>query len=614
MQFIPFNSRDSKHKSVFGSITAGTSLRFSVLMPRSFSCSAVTLVLHKDGCKETEYGLYWCGMEADSEEWWGTDRSFDEAGLYFYHFRYQTPSGTGNIFLRSSGCGEFAPAGKEWQQTVSKADFKTPGWVKGGIMYQIFPDRFFFSGEEKQNVPADRSFHRDLTEAPLPAIRKNQKPSNDYYGGDLRGITQKLPYLCSLGVTVLYLNPIFEAHSNHRYNTADYSKIDPLLGTEADFSELCETAATYGIRILLDGVFSHTGSDSVYFNRSGRYGSGGAYRDKSSPYSSWYTFLPDGRYKCWWGVDTLPETNEKDPAFTEFITGKEGVIRTRLRQGAAGFRLDVADELPDSFLDEVRKAAKAEKPDAFLLGEVWEDATNKISYGKRRRYLLGDQLDSVMNYPFSAAILTFLRYGVAETFMESVVTVCENYPKEALDCLMNHIGTHDTARILTRLASDTDTLPNGKPAPNVTPEALERAKLLLKTGAVLQYTLPGFPSVYYGDEAGMTGGNDPYNRAFYPWGCEDTAIISWYQKLGALRRSLSCLKKGSFRPYSAMLSCTAYIREDKNDSIFVIANLNPHAIDYYLPDEFKGKTELLTGKPVNGSVNVSAYGAAILKK
>ena len=556
-------------------------------------------------------------MNGENEEWWDINITFETSGLYFYHFTYETPFGRGNIYLRSGGCGEFAPNGNEWQQTVYKKDFETPDWAKGGIMYQIFPDRFNIGNALVKDYPADRVLHTSTNETPVWEPDKNGKIlNNDYFGGTLKGIEEKLPYISSLGVNILYLNPIYEAHSNHRYNTADYMKIDPMLGTEDDFKSLCKTADKYSIKVILDGVFSHTGSDSIYFNRENRYESNGAYNNPDSPYKDWFTFKNDGTYKSWWGIDTLPETNEDTESFINFIAGKNGVAEKWLSNGAYGFRLDVADELPDKFLDEFSKSVKALNKDYLVIGEVWEDATNKFSHGGRRRYLLGDQLDSVMNYPFASAILTFMRYGVAENFMESIVSVCENYPKHALNCLMNHIGTHDTARILTSLIYDSiEHKPRHIQAQcKLTNEEYQKAKTLLKTATVLQYTLPGFPSVYYGDEAGLQGGGDPFNRGFFPWGNEDTELTDWYKKLGEIRRNAKSLKDGDFIPYSAMLSCVAYKRQCEKETLFVIANRNPHEIDYYLPEEFKYQKEILSGSPVTDFVKVPAFGAVIIKK
>ena len=556
-------------------------------------------------------------MNGENEEWWGIDYTFQNVGLYFYHFIYDTPFGSNRIFLSSAGLGHFASEGKEWQQTVYSPDLTTPDWVKGGIMYQIFPDRFNYSGEKKENVPNDRIIHGNITDTPVWKPDENGEIlNNDYFSGDLKGIKEKLPYLKYLGTTILYLNPIFEAHSNHRYNTADYSKIDPLLGNENDFKDLCKEAEKYGIKVILDGVFSHTGSDSIYFNREKRYDSIGAYNSKESEFYPWFSFNNDGTYKSWWGIDTLPETNEENDDYIEFITGKNGILEKWLELGASGYRLDVADELPDKFIDALYKSVKAHNKENFIIGEVWEDATNKFSHGGRRRYLLGNQLDSVMNYPFANAILDFMRYGVAENFMETVVSICENYPKPALDSLMNHIGTHDTARILTRLVNfQLEHKPRDIQADfRLSEKELSFAKELLKTATVLQYTLPGFPSIYYGDEAGLQGGSDPFNRAFYPWGNEDKSLINWYKKLGEIRLSLPCLKDGVFKAYSAMLSCVAYTRETSEQKIFVIANKNNHEITYNLPYEFHNTVELTRDIPVSDSVKVPAFGAVLLLK
>ncbi len=616
MQFVPYNSRDIKHKSIFGSIAAGISLRLAVLMPRNFCCSKVTLVLHKDGEGEQYKDLYWCGMNGDNEEWWDIYFDFCESGLYYYHFTYETPFGTGNIYCRNNGIGQITPFGNEWQQTVYSEDYKTPDWAKGGIMYQIFPDRFNIGKKPPKDFPEDRVMHKSTDELPLwKPDSKGKILNNDYYGGTLKGIEEKIPYIASLGVSIIYLNPIFEAHSNHRYNTANYEKIDPMLGTEKDFKSLCDTAHKHSIKIILDGVFSHTGSDSIYFNREKRYGNAGAWNDRNGEYSDWFTFKPDGKYESWWGIETLPETNETAPSFIEYITGENGIAKKWLKLGADGFRLDVADELPDGFLDAFYKCVKSENPQNLVIGEVWEDASNKFSHGGRRRYLLGSQLDSVMNYPFASAIITFMRYGVAESFMESVSSICENYPPCALNCLMNHIGTHDTARIITALMYDgIEHKPRNIQAQyKLSANEYSKAKELLKSATILQYTLPGFPSVYYGDEAGVQGGGDPFNRSFYPWGKEDTELLEWYRKLGKIRNSLSCLKDGEFVPYSAMLSCVAYIRRTQKEKIMVIVNRNYHNIQYNLPEEFFFGTDLITERKAGHSIDIPAFGAVIIK-
>lgn len=545
-----FHSRSSLYRNPTGAVADGQSVHFKISPSRELGCSGAYLVVEKDRGDVQLLDMYWCGMHGENEEWWECDFIPQTPGLYFYHFELKT--GRGSVSLSRLKNGWAVLGGQNpWQLTVYSRNSRTPDWLAGGIMYQIFPDRFFCSGEPKQDVPRDRVLHEQWGEQPVWAPTEEGKVlNNDFFGGDLKGIEQKLPHLRELGVTCLYLNPVFESHSNHRYDTADYSKIDPLLGTEADFVSLCEKARQYGIHILLDGVFSHTGSDSVYFNREGRYTTEGAYNSQTSPYSSWYTFRqwPDD-YDCWWNFVTLPNVNEVNPAYDGYINGEQGIIRKWLKLGAAGWRLDVADELPDAFLDSLHRAARAEKTDALVLGEVWEDASNKTAYGVRRRYLLGDQLDTVMNYPFRDAILSFLLNGKPERFAEAVEDILENYPPQCTRLLMNHIGTHDTERALTLLGGASMNGRDRKWQSEFQLSHQQRATAVkrLRLAALLQYILPGVPCIYYGDEAGLEGGKDPFSRACYPWGQENKELLAWYRELGWIRHSQKELfARGSF--------------------------------------------------------------------
>ena len=442
--------------------------------------------------------------------------------------------------------------------------------------------------------------------------------NNDYFCGDLRGIEQKLDYLKSLGVTCVYLNPIFEAQSNHRYDTADYEKIDPLLGTEKDFCSLCHSAEKLGIKIILDGVFSHTGDDSKYFNRYSRYDSLGAYQSKSSPYFGWSKFneSPDD-YESWWGIKILPEVIEENPDFIDYITGSNGIARKWLRLGAAGWRLDVADELPDEFLDSFRKAVKEEKTDALVLGEVWEDASNKSSYGKLRRYLLGDQLDSVMNYPFANAVIDFVREANAELFASRVMSIVENYPKEVLDVLMNHISTHDTMRAITALAGESCSFRDRKWQSTHSLDEKDYAYgvRLLKAASAIQFALPGVPTVYYGDEAGMQGYKDPFNRRCYPWGKENPELIEWYKTLGKVRAENPVFQDGRFEILSSVAGCVAFSRKNDSEAILVISNSNPHPITYYVRSEWCNAEDLLGNCTVTANmVDIEEKSTVILKR
>ena len=459
-------------------------------------------------------------------------------------------------------------------------------------MYQIFPDRFCYSATPHENVPADRIVHTDWFETPY--YRPDERGiirNNDFFAGDLKGIEQKLPYLEELGVTCIYLNPIFESHENHRYSTACYEHIDPMLGTDEDFEHLCAEAKKHGIDIILDGVFSHTGADSIYFNKFGRYGQHeGAYNDPDSRYRNWYCFSRYPiEYESWWGITTLPNVNENNPDYTNYICGDGGILQKWIDKGARGWRLDVADELPDEFLDNLNKAVKAKGDDKVIYGEVWEDASNKESYGVRRRYLIGGQLDSVMNYPFKEAIINYVKYSDPVPFRDGIMTILEHYPKPSADMLMNFLSTHDTERILTRLAGEDVGWHDREWQAEryLTPEQYMYGISLLKCAMVLQFFLPGVPCIYYGDEAGLEGYKDPFNRRCYPWGKENLNLIEFTKELAKIRKSSSAFAQGEMK----FLNCTSeecvFARIDKlhREAAVIFLNKSKHprtfVIDQY---------------------------------
>ena len=584
MQNPIFDCFDTSYKHPFGALRRGQPSMYNVRIPKSMNISGLTLVMFRPGFKERF-------IELELQDESGEDNVYScvftpkNIGLHHYYFTCILDGRRRYIKRTGANIGVFE--GEElFQLTVFDENLYTPDFVRGGIMYQIFPDRFAKSGEKHEGVPSDRIMRENWLDTPY--YRPDEKGivrNNDYFGGDLRGIIEKLPYIKSLGVTIIYLNPIFESHENHRYNTANYEKIDPLLGTEEDFSELCAKANEMGIDIILDGVFSHTGADSIYFNKFGRYGNNtGAYRDKNSPYFPWYSFVayPD-RYDSWWGITTLPNVNENNEAYTNYICGDDGILQRWIKLGARGWRLDVADELPDDFLDNLNKAVKKMGSDKIIYGEVWEDASNKESYGVRRRYLIGGQLDSVMNYPFKEAILNYVKYADAKMFTDSIMTILDHYPKPAIDMLMNFLSTHDTERALTRLGGeevgwhDKDWQAERR---------LDGAQYLygialLKCAMVLQFFLPGIPSVYYGDEAGMEGYRDPFNRRCYPWGEENLELIEFTRQLSKVRHGTHAFEQGELR----------FIECDDNVCVFArYDRITRHAAIIYLNKSTRGRS------------------------
>jgi len=592
-----FDSWDSSYKSKFGALKCGEPCRFSVRLPKEIKNDLPPImVIFRVGFKE-RFLIMEEASSNDEYTVYSVEYTPTSAGIHYYYFTVVCSEKRG--FIKRKGCNEgvFGDGGM-FQLTVYDKDFATPSFLKGGIMYQIFPDRFCKSGKPHDNVPFDRIIHEDWYE--LPRYKPDESGTirnNDYFGGDFEGIIQKLDYLKSLGVTAIYLNPIFEAHSNHRYNTADYSKIDPLLGDENDFIDLCKQAERAGISIIIDGVFSHTGSDSIYFNKNKRYGeSTGAYNDPNSPYFRWYSFesYPE-KYQCWWGFETLPNTNENDSSFSEYICGENGIINKWIKLGAKGIRLDVADELPDEMLDKIRTAVKRADKNAVIIGEVWEDASNKQSYGVRRRYLLGSQLDSVMNYPFKNAILSYIKDGNGEAFLDSILTVLENYPKPVVDILMNSLSTHDTERAITILGGE-PVGSNGREWQAehhcLNSEQYRTGKHRLMLAAAIQFFLPGVPCIYYGDEAGMYGYKDPFNRCCYPWGSEDTSIIEFIRFIANIRKNNSYLSSAEFMPVTFSDTVCSFVRKTEKQQLFVAVNRDISYHELVIPPDFKDKQPL----------------------
>ncbi|MDE5737812.1 MAG: glycoside hydrolase family 13 protein [Oscillospiraceae bacterium] len=576
-----YDSWDLNYKSPFGAVKKGKIVFFSIRLPKELKPDfPPCIVIYRPGYKERFMNLHIVSEEDDCFVW-STGYIPKYTGVHYYYFAYTTK---GQRFYIKKTAGHIGNLndGDLFQLTVYSEDYKTPDFLKGGVMYQIFPDRFYKSGKPHENIPAGRVLRDDWGGTPYYRPDQNGHVwNNDYFGGDLAGIQEKLPYLHDLGVTCIYLNPIFESHENHRYNTANYRKVDPLLGTNEDFQELCKEASKLGISVILDGVFSHTGADSIYFNRYNRYDSLGAYQSKDSEYYSWYTFwnFPN-EYEAWWGFETLPNVQENNKQYTNYICGKGGVLEYWLSLGAAGFRLDVADELPDQFLDNLRTAVKKYSPQKIVIGEVWEDASNKEAYGIKRRYLLGDQLDSVMNYPFRDAIINYIKGMSSRDFQNCIMTILENYPKPTVDVLMNFVSTHDIERAINRFGGEScdDKSKDWMAERYLNEWEYRRGKAMLQSAMALMFFLPGVPSIYYGDEAGLQGYKDPFNRRCYPWGHEDTELINFTKELSKIRLAYKVFKNGrmQFLPAQNDVMAFARIQETAGISVQIYVNRSQH--------------------------------------
>ena len=518
-------------------------------------------------------------------------------GLFYYKYRVQTEKGAFDMRKKESDFAEKYMAADDthgdFQLLVYEKRENPPAWLYGGVFYQIFPDRFHRAGD----LPAKENavLRNDIKSFPDEMRIKTVNDKNNlFFGGDLKGITEKLDYLESLGVTCLYLNPIFESSSNHRYNTADYSRVDSMLGNEQDLQELIDEAKKKGIAIVLDGVFNHTGSDSIYFNKNANYPCIGAVQSEESQYAPWYTFTKyPTKYESWWGIETLPRVRSDEPTYRHFLFGKNGIIRRYMRMGIAGWRLDVADELSDAFLAELSATVREEKTDALVVGEVWEDASNKVSYGVRKHYFNGKELDSVMNYPVQKAIVAYLACGDFALLRRTLESIYSHYPPESANCLMNLLGSHDTERILTALG-DTEKLPYSKRAGHkMSASSRRRALARLRLAVGIQMSVPGIPMIYYGDEAGMEGHEDPFCRLPFPWGAEDTALTEFYRAVVKARRSEPVFREGALSFVYADADVLCYERRDGGEKVVVI--LNRGKDEYEIQTDAPGR-EIISGE------------------
>ncbi len=608
--------------SRLGAFPKGTALTLRVTISRRFGASAVVLRLAPDGKEATDLPLAFTGTDASSDVY---ETVLDTAALCgdaahgLFYYEYLFVRGWDTFFSDSINNVDMelsSTSASKYRLLIYEADYDTPEWFRGGTMYHIFADRFC-RGEGEAALHGDAvlnpDWHRGIPQ--YARVPGDHLSNNMFFGGNLWGVAEKLDYLSELGVTVIYLSPIFKAYSNHRYDTGDYETVDSILGGDAAFDHLIREAHARGIRVILDGVFNHTGDDSKYFNRRESYPNVGAYQSEDSPYHKWFSFrsFPE-EYECWWNIAIMPRLNHENDECRRYFTAEDGICARWLRRGADGWRLDVADELPNAFLDELRETVKqVTNGEGVIIGEVWENAADKIAYGKRRRYFSGRQLDSVMNYPFRNAILAFLLDRDAELFYHILTELYASYPPAVSHSLMNLLGTHDTERILTLLGDNGggEDLTNDQLAHlRLSPEARAHAVKLLKVASALQFTSFGIPSVYYGDEAGLEGYHDPFCRMPFPWGEEDEELLGHYRALGAMRRRVKALQNGDFRFVDCRPNAFAYERTDAESTLLVIANMGAE-FKYSLSGNWKNA---LTGEAASGKLPIPPETCVILEK
>lgn len=697
---VKYDSKDAAYKSVYGAVEEGQKVRFSI--DTDAKVTGVQLIVKGKKVQNIDMKSEVTG----SSKKWSADVSFDDYGQYTYFFVLYYGSyvqvycdddgyyGTGVV----TDLSEVKP----YDLIVYKKGYKTPDWMKNAVIYQIFPDRFMNGDESNDEAqtqsrgnteyefvkkwytypenPSQMELHPG--QYPANAWKGDGIWNNEMYGGDLKGITERIDYLKALGVNVIYLNPVFASISSHRYDATDYRKIDPILGDLGDFTELVNAAEQNGMHIVLDGVFNHVSDDSVYFDRYYRFvgqnGKVGAYpywayvydlmsedpeltmenAEKSAKsyfaskgvtdfeYTTWFQVsqesLKDDKgepvvdsfgersgkpvygYEGWWGYDNMPVIKATGGSeyqtgnwASEIIEGSNSVGQYWISEGSDGWRLDVANEVSDETWQHFRSSVKGLDSDAVIIGEIWDDAT---------QYILGDMYDSVMNYVFRDAVLAYAKGGDAADSVKKLERIRERYPREAFYAMMNLVGSHDTTRLLSFLDGIDDDRKQTEidmafPTYEKTSAKAKQSQYLV---ALIQMTYPGAPTIYYGDEIGMVGADDPDDRRAMEWGCGNQELVEWYAKLANIRHSYQALTSGDIVPVEmtdpALMS---YIRADETDTIAVITNNSSteKTITYSLPEKIGNDglvlTDLISGvqytvESGKVTVKVPAYRGVVL--
>lgn len=580
---------NSKNFSSFGAFSFDKKVDFSLMIPRRCGATNVSMHLFGEGIENHKYQKFdfvWTGIDG-AYDLYSCTIDMAQIGVGLYYYKYQVSAE--KTFYLGDGyrLGELSIIENDSNGLIQLLIFNEKSncakWMHGGIMYQIFVDRFNKSGKckpKKYAIMNDDWYNGIPQFADVPG---GYVENNMFFGGDLYGVVEKLDYIKDLGVNCLYLCPIFDAYSNHKYDTADYMSIDSMFGSEKALDLLIKEAKKRDMHIIFDGVFNHTGSHSIYFNKDGNYDSIGAYQSKKSPYYEWYNFreFPDN-YECWWDVKILPRVNSNNKSYQDFILGDGGVVEKWMKKGIDGFRLDVADELSDDFLKRLNQKVKSINPNGVVYGEVWEDASNKIAYDKRKKYFLGNELDSVMNYPLRNAVIDYIKYGNFERFYSTCKMLHSHYPKHNSDLLMNLLGTHDTERILTVLGGESGQGYTNKElsTKKMSKNEIKNAICLLKLAYTIIATVPGIPCIYYGDEAGMQGYRDPFNRLPFPWGKENKELVDFYKKIGSIRRKEPLYKDGYFKMIECNKDVLSFARY--NDNGFVLTVINRSDEKFYI--------------------------------
>jgi glycosidase len=556
---VVHDSQSIKFRKPFGAVEVGQKVKLSIIVDREiivavefiqFDGTRLNMGMQKEYLNNGEFKY---SAEIDTSDALGILEYYfiliDGYDRLYYGNNDEHLGGIGQIYT-------YNPV--PYQITVYKKSF-IPDWYKEGVIYQILVDRFYNGNENNTvNSPKENSFIYGRWDDSPMYIKDNfgRVVRGDFYGGNLKGIIKKLDYIKSLGANIIQLSPIFKSPSCHKYDTADYEVIDEMFGTNNEFKELCDIAESKGIKIILDVVLGYTSSDSKYFNKLGKYDEIGAYNSPNSQYHNWYKFIRyPYQYESWWGINERPSIDSMQKGYIDYIIKNDNsIIKRWIDMGASGWKLNVIDELSDEFIELIRKRIEDIDENVVLVGDIWEDASNKISYSKRRRYLQGKEVQAATNYPLRESLINFTKgYIKSDRFRQRIMSLYENYPRESFYGNINIVGTYDTERILT-----------------VLDENVELLRLLV----VLQFTLPGVPLICYGDEVGLKGGREPDNRKSYPWGKENKNLIEFYYKIISIRNNENGLKKGNLNIFETDSDVFVFERCYENERIIVLVNVS----------------------------------------
>ena len=540
-----------------------------------------------------------------------------------YHYCFSCEANGNLIYIKRKNHSNLQTnlIDENWKLSVN---FDVPDWAKGKVMYHVFVDRFKRGSKEKMEEMPRRKIHNSWEEDMIIGPDEQGIWNNDFYGGDLKGIKQQLPYLKSLGIDIIYLSPIVKSQSNHRYDTGDYEIVDPYAGTNEDLKNLCESAHNLGMAIILDAVFNHTGNDSKYFNEFASYDTVGAYQSSDSIYNSFYRKKEENgqsKFDYWWGMKNLPVCDGNSSSWIEYITGTDGIIDKWFALGIDGLRLDVADELTDNFIKKIRKAVKRNKEDGFIIGEVWKNPMHM-----NREYLSSGQcMDTVMNYWFIDALLRYYNYTDIDKLTQTIEEILTEYPKDTINSLMNFTSTHDITRAIN-LFSKENFQENGEWAWNLkndniywckdyvlTNEQYEHNKQIYESYVFALTFFPGILSIFYGDEIGIQGMGNLSNRKPYPQTEYDKELLDFFKKIGNIRKNEPFLRNAELEMLDINQDYLMFERYDQYDKMLVVVSKVNEEVDFNIPKEYKNNSKIYTLKKSKlGSLK--SYGGIDIKK